>query len=195
MVPVPRERVGLAPMERFVRPLPSPVAPVAVPEPLPTLPPVRAPLNLAPIEPARNTSAVLPTLAPILQAVVASTGYPLAALRGVRRTAPIVKARQTACFVARRFTGRSLPSIGNALGRKDHTTVLYACRKVEAVVARIGEPEADTVGRKLPRPRGGLRSKRNHTFGFFAAYPKWGNAVPPPWTSDFLTLGGYAIFA
>jgi chromosomal replication initiation ATPase DnaA len=41
-----------------------------------------------------------------------------------------VRARQGACWLLRGH-GMSLPEIGRALGR-DHTTVLYACRKIDA---------------------------------------------------------------
>ena len=150
MVPVPRERVGLPAAEPLPPALPAPVAPVEAAEPrhtpvaLPLALP-RPPLNLPPIERPWNFSTVLPTTAPILQAVAVASGFSLAALRRPGRAAPIVQARQTACFVIRRFTGRSLPSIGDALGGRHHTTVLHACRQVERVVELIGEPETDTV--------------------------------------------------
>ena len=87
MVPVPRERVERAPVERLALALPATVEPVAIPEPLP-LPPVvvmeslpRAPLNPVAIERPTAFSAVLPTAAPVLQAVSDVTGNPLAALR------------------------------------------------------------------------------------------------------------------
>jgi chromosomal replication initiator protein len=46
------------------------------------------------------------------------------------RSPRVVKARQAACWILRAQEW-SLPRIGEALGR-DHTTVLYACRKVDA---------------------------------------------------------------
>ena len=84
MVPVPRERVERAPTERIALAIPAPVEPVAVPEPFPPVEVVtslpRAPLNLVAIEQPTAFSAVLPTVAPILQTVSDVTGYPLAAL-------------------------------------------------------------------------------------------------------------------
>ena len=53
-----------------------------------------------------------------------------------RRTAAVVKPRQVAMFLAKILTLRSLPEIGRRFGGRDHTTVLHAVRKIEALVAR-----------------------------------------------------------
>lgn len=50
-----------------------------------------------------------------------------------RRTRELVKPRQIACYLAKQLTPRSLPEIGRKLGGRDHTTVLHAIRKVEAM--------------------------------------------------------------
>ena len=51
-----------------------------------------------------------------------------------RRTAAVVKPRQVAMFLAKMLTLRSLPEIGRRFGGRDHTTVLHAVRKIEALV-------------------------------------------------------------
>ena len=45
-----------------------------------------------------------------------------------------VTARQTGMYIARRLTNRSLPEIGRKFGNRDHTTVLHAVRKIEALI-------------------------------------------------------------
>ena len=49
---------------------------------------------------------------------------------GQSRTAGIVRARQIAMYLCREQTNLSLPKIGQLFGNRDHTTVMYACRKV-----------------------------------------------------------------
>lgn len=47
-----------------------------------------------------------------------------------RRTRAIARPRQAAMCLAKEFTNHSLPEIGEQFGGRDHTTVLYACRKI-----------------------------------------------------------------
>jgi len=53
-----------------------------------------------------------------------------------RRTANVVRPRQVAMYLAKTLTPRSLPEIGRRFGGRDHTTVLHAVRKIEALVAK-----------------------------------------------------------
>jgi chromosomal replication initiator protein len=53
-----------------------------------------------------------------------------------RRTANVVRPRQVAMYLAKTLTLRSLPEIGRRFGGRDHTTVLHAVRKIEALVSR-----------------------------------------------------------
>ena len=55
-----------------------------------------------------------------------------------RRTAVVVKPRQVAMFLAKTLTMRSLPEIGRRFGGRDHTTVLHAVRKIEALSQNDG---------------------------------------------------------
>jgi chromosomal replication initiator protein len=52
-------------------------------------------------------------------------------LRGPRRSRSFVYARHIAMWLLREHTTLSLPEIGAVFGGRDHTTVLYAIRKVE----------------------------------------------------------------
>ena len=54
-------------------------------------------------------------------------------LNSSRRTANVVRPRQIAMYLAKTMTSRSLPEIGRRFGGKDHTTVLHAVRKMEAL--------------------------------------------------------------
>ena len=51
-----------------------------------------------------------------------------------RRTINVVRPRQMAMYLAKTLTLRSLPEIGRKFGGRDHTTVLHAVRKIEALV-------------------------------------------------------------
>jgi chromosomal replication initiator protein len=63
-----------------------------------------------------------------------------------RRTANVVRPRQVAMYLAKILTLRSLPEIGRRFGGRDHTTVLHAVRKIEALAGTdsnfAGEIEA-----------------------------------------------------
>ena len=50
---------------------------------------------------------------------------------GPSRRRPLVHARQVAMYAARTMTELSYPEIGRAFGKRDHTTVMYAFRKIE----------------------------------------------------------------
>ena len=52
-----------------------------------------------------------------------------------RRTRVIVRPRQIAMYLSKILTPRSLPEIGRRFGGRDHTTVLHAVRKIEAMLA------------------------------------------------------------
>ncbi|MBQ1783977.1 MAG: chromosomal replication initiator protein DnaA [Gammaproteobacteria bacterium] len=50
-----------------------------------------------------------------------------------RRSRSVARPRQVAMALAKELTNHSLPEIGEAFGGRDHTTVLHACRKIEAL--------------------------------------------------------------
>jgi chromosomal replication initiator protein len=52
-------------------------------------------------------------------------------LQSKTRKRHIVQARQLAMYFAKRYTKASLASIGSQIGKRDHATVLHACRTVE----------------------------------------------------------------
>ena len=69
-------------------------------------------------------------------------------LLGRRRTRMIARPRQMAMALSKEMTEHSLPEIGDAFGGRDHTTVLYACRKIMELCdtdGRIREDKAKLV--------------------------------------------------
>jgi len=55
----------------------------------------------------------------------------IATLQSKTRKRHIVQARQLAMYFAKKFTKASLASIGSQIGKRDHATVLHACKTVD----------------------------------------------------------------
>jgi chromosomal replication initiator protein len=71
----------------------------------------------------------------LIQQLVAETfGISTDDLLSPKRTADLALARQVAMYLARNRTGESLQQIGYAFNKKDHTTVIHACKKVEELM-------------------------------------------------------------
>ena len=66
----------------------------------------------------------------ILEAVAHDGGVDVKDLLGQNRSAKVARPRQIAMYLLRELNETSLPQIGELLGGRDHTTVLYAIRKV-----------------------------------------------------------------
>lgn len=58
-----------------------------------------------------------------------------------KKSRSIARPRQIAMALTKELTNHSLPEIGDAFGGRDHTTVLYACRKVKEL--RDSDPIID----------------------------------------------------
>ena len=63
-------------------------------------------------------------------------GVRLADMRSRNRTKAVAFPRQVAMYLARQLTHASLSEVGRAFGGKDHTTVLHAVEKVEALIQK-----------------------------------------------------------
>lgn len=72
----------------------------------------------------------------VLSAVATSFGVSTEKLRGRDRSREIAWPRQIAMYLLREEVHVSLPQIGEALGGRDHTTVMYACDKVADLIER-----------------------------------------------------------
>lgn len=71
----------------------------------------------------------------ILETVAARFGQTVKDLLGSRRTRDLVAARQAAMYLCRQLLGCSYPQLGRIFGGKDHSTVIYAVKKVEELQA------------------------------------------------------------
>ncbi|HLW05384.1 MAG TPA: chromosomal replication initiator protein DnaA [Azoarcus sp.] len=56
-----------------------------------------------------------------------------------KRTRVIARPRQVAMWLAKELTPMSLPTIGDAFGGRDHTTVIHACRTITDL--RLSDPQ------------------------------------------------------
>ena len=68
-----------------------------------------------------------------------------------RRSRSVARPRQMAMYLSKKLTPRSYPEIGRKFGGKDHTTVLYAVRKIEELMqtdAQLAE-DAQLLQRRL----------------------------------------------
>ena len=72
----------------------------------------------------------------IQQLTAESFGITVEDLVSTKRTSDLALARQIAMFVARTKLNDSLQQIGVAFNKKDHTTVLHACNKIEATIKK-----------------------------------------------------------
>ena len=68
-----------------------------------------------------------------------------------RRTRAVARPRQAAMWLAKHLTTRSLPDIGRRFGGRDHTTVIHAVRRIEALRATdaVLARDLETLTRKL----------------------------------------------
>jgi chromosomal replication initiator protein len=66
----------------------------------------------------------------ILEAVAEDKGLTVEDLTGQNRSAKIAIPRQLAMYILREYNEISFPQVGELLGGRDHTTVMYATKKV-----------------------------------------------------------------
>lgn len=75
----------------------------------------------------------------LIQKIVAQHyDLPVEKLKEKTRKRFVVRARQLSMYLAKQLSNKSLKHIGNAFGGRDHSTVIHACRSIEALL------EADT---------------------------------------------------
>ena len=79
----------------------------------------------------------------VIKAVSEHFGTDPETLKGPRRTKEVSLARHVAMFLLRETSSLSSPQVGLALGGRDHSTVLYAQRKMEQLIET--DPELRSV--------------------------------------------------
>lgn len=87
---------------------------------------------LADLLPRRNE--ILPN--EVVRKVAESFGVSLDRMLGRDRSREVALPRQIAMYLLRSETNCSLPQIGDALGGRDHTTIMYGCEKVADLLER-----------------------------------------------------------
>ncbi len=65
-------------------------------------------------------------------------------LLGIRRSADLVKARQVLMYLLRKEVGMSLDEIGQMIGGRDHSTIIYGIRKLEKII-ETNQTERDNI--------------------------------------------------
>ncbi|HEX6860337.1 MAG TPA: chromosomal replication initiator protein DnaA [Caulobacteraceae bacterium] len=91
------------------------------------------------------------TIDDIQKATSEHFGLKQADLISERRNRSVARPRQAAMWLAKQLTTRSLPDIGRRFGGRDHTTVLHAVRRIEALRAedQTLARDLETLTRKL----------------------------------------------
>lgn len=75
-------------------------------------------------------------IARIVEVVSGEFGVPTETIASRARTADVALARQVAIHLARTLTELSLKAIGQALGRRDHSTVAHAVQRIDRQLGR-----------------------------------------------------------
>ena len=103
------------------------------------------------IEAAMPSPPLAPSIERIQRLVAAHYDIARAELCSARRTARLIRPRHVAMYLAWTMTSRSSPTIGRCFGGRDHTTILSAVRRIEALAEAdpaLGR-EVDDLRRRL----------------------------------------------
>ena len=92
-----------------------------------------------------------PSTEAIISRVAERYGVSVSALLSDRRGRSIAWPRHVAMYMCRRHTPFSLPRIGRAFGNRDHSTVMYACDRVQGQMDRYPEKatEVETLSAEV----------------------------------------------
>ncbi len=73
------------------------------------------------------------TIEEIIRAIAAKLNVKVSDIKSQKKNKNLVLARQVAMYLARRLTALSFPDIGEKIGGRDHSTVIYANNKMKKV--------------------------------------------------------------
>ena len=85
------------------------------------------------------------TIDEIQRKVAEYYGLKVADLLSERRAREVARPRQIAMYLAKKMTPRSLPEIGRRFGKRDHTTVMHAVKRVEQLRGQDREIDSDVA--------------------------------------------------
>ena len=79
-----------------------------------------------------GSTQIKPKLAEVIRVVAQAHGVTVDEIKGACRVRKFAWPRQLAAYLCRDMTDHSYPEIGRAFGDRDHTTILFAYRKISA---------------------------------------------------------------
>ena len=82
----------------------------------------------------------------IIRQVCLYYGFKPTQLKGPKRDASLVKARQVTMYILKEQLGLTLVEIGNLLGGRDHTTIMHGVGKIEGLVENKANITSDIMG-------------------------------------------------
>jgi hypothetical protein len=109
----------------------------------------------------------------VMAVVCKGEGITLAEMKSKLRHRPFAIPRQYAMYLCRELTGRSYPAIGQLMGDRDHTTILFGYRKVRAL-----EQCNPVLARKLDEYRRQIAALVTERVAALGCSSEW--APPPP---------------
>jgi chromosomal replication initiator protein len=74
------------------------------------------------------------TIEEIIKTVAAKLNIKITDIKSPKKNKNLVQARQISMFLARELTSASFPDIGNKVGGRDHSTVIYAHNKIKRMM-------------------------------------------------------------
>jgi chromosomal replication initiator protein len=78
------------------------------------------------------------TVEEIIKTVAGKFGVKISELKAAKKNKSLTVPRHIAMYLARKLTTSSYPDIGEKIGGRDHSTVIYACNKIKKLIDMDG---------------------------------------------------------